>query len=382
MQAFLRQDSDDSHAPTAGLSRIVIVTDAWAPQVNGVVRTLERLAENLPAQGVEPVFITPADYRTWPMPTYPDIRLALAWPGSIRARIERLRPDHVHIATEGPLGIMARRACMALGLAFTTSYHTRFPEYLSARLPVPQAWTYRWLRNFHNASSGTLVATPSLQAELSARGFDRLRLWSRGVDTVQFDPVHRQETGLARPIMLSVGRVAVEKNLTAFLDLDIPGTKMVVGDGPERAALMARYPHVIFPGAKGGLELARLFASADVFVFPSLTDTFGNVILEALASGVPVAAYPVTGPVDIFADGRGGALSSDLGEAVRAALAIPGSEAREKALDYSWASCASIFMTHVRAARSQSANLAMSANLARNPTANSGRTTGQTRPAG
>lgn len=382
MKAFLRQDDPDSRAPQAGLSRILIVTDAWAPQVNGVVRTLERLAENLPAQGAEPVFITPADSRTCPMPTYPDIRLALAWPGSISNRIGRLRPDHVHIATEGPLGIMARRACMSLGLAFTTSYHTRFPEYLSARLPVPEAWAYRWLRRFHNASSGTLVATPSLMSELSARGFDRLKLWSRGVDTVQFDSVHRRETGLPRPIMLSVGRVAVEKNLTAFLDLDMPGTKMVVGDGPERASLMARYPHVLFPGAKQGEELSRLFASADVFVFPSLTDTFGNVILEALASGVPVAAYPVTGPVDIFSDGRGGALSSDLGQAVRAALAISGREAREKALEYSWASCASIFMGHVRAARSHIHPIpATSQHAARTP-APSGRPTGQTRPAG
>lgn len=354
MHPSLRQDDSQSRPSRTGLSRILIVTDAWAPQVNGVVRTLERLAENLPAQGAEPVFITPAEYRTIAMPTYPDIRLAFAWPGSVKARIARMAPDHVHIATEGPLGIMARRACLSLGMPFTTSYHTRFPEYLSARLPVPEAWTYRWLRAFHNAGSGTLVATPSLQAELSARGFDRLRLWSRGVDTRQFSPSHRTDTGLERPVMLSVGRVAVEKNLPAFLDLDLPGTKVVVGDGPDRAALMARYPKVIFTGAKGGDELARLFASADVFVFPSLTDTFGNVILEALASGVPVAAYPVTGPVDIFADGRGGALSLDLAQAIRSALAIPAREARQKALDYSWASCAAIFMNHVRAARAQS----------------------------
>lgn len=331
--------------------RVLMVTDAWHPQINGVVRTLERLAEHLPAQNAEAHFLSPQLFSTLPMPSYPDIRLALATPGQVADRIAAARPDHVHIATEGPLGIMARRICLSRGLIFTTSYHTRFPEYLRARLPIPESWTYRWLRRFHNAGAGTMVATPSLAADLAARGFQGLRLWTRGVDTEQFSPDRRGDLGLPRPVFLSVGRVAVEKNLSAFLDLDLPGSKIVVGDGPALAMLRARYPHVAFLGAKTGDELAAIYASADVFVFPSRTDTFGNVLLEALASGVPVAAYPVMGPVDIFADGRGGALSEDLRAAALIALDIPSETARAKAQDYSWATCAELFMSHARNAR-------------------------------
>ena len=246
------------------------------------------------------------------MPSYPDIRLALATPGRIAARIAAFKPDHIHIATEGPLGILARRYCLSRGRAFTTSYHTRFPEYIRDRVPVPEAWSYAWLRRFHNAGAGTLVAAPSLGAELTARGFDKIRQWTRGVDTTMFSPDRRKVLDLPRPIFLYVGRVAVEKNLPAFLDLDLPGSKVVVGDGPALTALEARYPQVNFLGVHSGAALANIYASCDAFVFPSRSDTFGIVLLEALASGLPVAAYNVTGPGDVFADGVGGVLSDDL----------------------------------------------------------------------
>jgi len=329
--------------------RVLVVTDAWKPQVNGVVRTLEKLAEALGGMGVETEFLSPDGHRTVPLPSYPDIRLAVATPGRVARRIVELQPDSIHIATEGPLGILARRHCVVRGIPFTTSYHTRFPEFLSARLPVPESWSYRWLRRFHNAGRGMLVATPSLRDELAGRGFENIRLWSRGVDTDLYRPDRRRDPGLPRPVFLNVGRVAVEKNLPAFLDLDLPGSKLVVGDGPDMARLKAAYPQVHFAGAKFGEELASIYASADAFVFPSRTDTFGNVLLEALASGCPVAAFPVTGPVDILADGRGGVLSHDLREAALAALATPRSEARAKAMTYSWRECARQFLSHLPA---------------------------------
>lgn len=275
--------------------RILMVTDAWRPQVNGVVHTLEQLSDALKSFDVEAQFLTPAAFRTLPLPTYPDIRLALTTPGNVARMIDAAAADHIHIVTEGPLGIMARRYCLAKGRPFTTSYHTRFPEYLSARLPVPEAWTYRWLRDFHNAGQGTLVATRSLADDLLARGFTALRPWTRGVDTNHFRPEKRIDLGFPRPVFLSVGRIAIEKNLPAFLDLDLPGSKIVVGEGPELARLKTRYPKAHFLGRRPNGELAEFYASADVFVFPSRTDTFGNVIIEALASGTPVAAYPVTG---------------------------------------------------------------------------------------
>jgi glycosyltransferase involved in cell wall biosynthesis len=330
--------------------RIMLVTDAWHPQINGVVRTLDRLAQELAADGHMVELLTPSGFRTVPLPSYSDIRLALATPNQIARRIEAARPDHVHIATEGPLGLLARRFCLARDVNFTTSYHTRFPEYLRARLPVPESWTYRWLRRFHNAGAGTLVATPSLAGELTQRGFTNVRLWTRGVDTRTYRPDRRPALDLPRPILLSVGRVAVEKNLPAFLDLDLPGSKVVVGDGPALATLQMQYPDVVFLGVKTGEELADIYASADLFVFPSRTDTFGIVLLEALASGLPVAAYPVTGPLDVLNDGLGGVLSEDLGQAVRAALTIPRGDARAKAMNYSWSSCRALFLRHVRAA--------------------------------
>jgi glycosyltransferase involved in cell wall biosynthesis len=333
--------------------RIMLVTDAWHPQINGVVRTLDRLAQELAADGHMVDLLTPAGFSTIPLPSYSDIRLALATPRQIARRIDAANPDHIHVATEGPLGFLARRFCLARSVSFTTSYHTRFPEYLRARLPVPESWTYRWLRRFHNAGAGTLVATPSLAAELTQRGFTNVRLWTRGVDTQTYRPDRRPVLDLPRPILLSVGRVAVEKNLPAFLELDLPGSKVVVGDGPALAALKGQYPDAVFLGARTGEELADIYASADLFVFPSRTDTFGIVLLEALASGLPVAAYPVTGPLDVLGDGLGGALSEDLGQAARAALAIPRGDARTKAMSYSWSSCAKLFLRHVRTAHGE-----------------------------
>jgi glycosyltransferase involved in cell wall biosynthesis len=333
--------------------RILIVTDAWHPQVNGVVRTLDRVAEEVRAMGHTVGVLTPNEFRTVPMPSYPEIRLAVTPPGAVARHISAFGPDHLHIATEGPLGQAARRACLNRGWSFTTSYHTRFPEYLRARLPVPESWTYAFLRRFHNAGRGTLVATASLRAELAGRGFNKLRPWTRGVDAELYHPRAESVLDLPRPIFLSVGRVAVEKNIEAFLTLDLPGTKVIVGEGPARAALQARFPQAVFLGKHTGEDLARLYASADVFVFPSLTDTFGIVVLEALASGVPVAAYPVTGPIDVLAGTEAGALDEDLGAACLRALNLPREAARELALRHSWRECARMFLDEmVKAAAS------------------------------
>jgi glycosyltransferase involved in cell wall biosynthesis len=347
----------ENHSAGSEPRRILIVTDAWHPQINGVVRTLERLSEELEARGCVVEWLTPQGFWNLPLPSYADIRLALAAPARVAERIREARPNCIHIATEGPLGILARRYCLRHGLAFTTSYHTRFPEYLSARAPVPESWAYAWLSRFHNASNGTMVATPSLAAELTARGFRHVKLWTRGVDTSLYRPDRPQVLDLPRPIFLSVGRVAVEKNLPAFLDLDLPGSKVVVGDGPDLKRLRAAYPDAVFLGAKTGEDLADIYASADVFVFPSRTDTFGIVLLEALASGLPVAAYPVTGPIDVLGDGLGGVLSQDLRQAALSALDVCRDAARAKALTYSWATCAELFLEHTGAAHIDPADM-------------------------
>lgn len=328
--------------------RVLIVTDAWLPQVNGVVRTLTRLAQVLADQGVEARFLTPDGFRSLPLPFYREIRVALTTTGQVARRIASVAPDYIHIATEGPLGWLARRACLAEGLAFTTSYHTKFPEYLSARVPVPERWSYALMRKFHNAGQGVMVATPSLGSDLARLGFTNIRPWTRGIDADLFHPRQRESLGLPGPIFLCVGRVAVEKNLPAFLDLDLPGSKVVVGDGPELASLKERYPAVHFLGARSMAELPRIYASADVFVFPSRTDTFGNVLLEAMASGCPVAAFPVTGPLDVVGDG--GVLSEDLREAALGALDVSREAARAEALPYSWPECARQFLDHLRSA--------------------------------
>ncbi len=326
--------------------RVLVATDAWHPQVNGVVRTYERLAQEAPKLGFEVIFLAPSLFRTLPCPTYPEIRLALVTPGAITRHMEQMRPDFIHIATEGPIGFMTRHYCRKTRRPFTTSYHTRFPEYVSARLPVPEDWCYSLQRRFHNGAAGAFIAAPSVAAELKARGFERLMLWSRGVDTELFRPRNVRLFG-DESVFLYVGRIAVEKNIKAFLDLDLPGRKVLVGGGPQAAELERLYPDALFAGPMHGEELAQAYASADVFVFPSLTDTFGLVLLEALASGVPVAAYPASGPRDVLTDPRVGVLSSDLREAALRALRLDRGAAREHALLYSWENSARQFMDNM-----------------------------------
>ncbi|UFN47139.1 glycosyltransferase family 1 protein [Roseomonas sp. OT10] len=332
----------DGGASSAGLSagaRIVIVTDAWTPQVNGVVRTLSTVAGHLRRRGDAVEVIGPDRFRTLPLPGYPGIRLAVAPRRRLARMLDGIAPQAVHIATEGPLGWAARRLCLERGWPFTTSFHTKFPDYLWARARVPLAWSWAMLRRFHAPAVATLVATPSLQRELEAQGFHGLRRWTRGVDLERFRPEPRDPwEGLPRPVFLSVGRVAVEKNLEAFLSLDLPGSKVVVGDGPQRAALAARFPGAVFVGQRQGGSLAASYAGADVFVFPSRTDTFGLVLLEALASGTPVAAYPVTGPLDVLggAGERVGLLHEDLRAACLGALEADRGACRRHALRWSW----------------------------------------------
>lgn len=326
--------------------RVLVATDAWHPQVNGVVRTYERLALEAPKQGWEVSFLAPNLARTLPCPTYPEIRLSLVTPGAISRHVDAVRPDFIHIATEGPIGLMTRRYCRKMHRSFTTSYHTRFPEYVSARLPIPEEWCYVLQRRFHNGAAGIFVATKSVADDLSARGFERLMPWSRGVDTELFRPRKVRLYGEKR-VFLYVGRVAVEKNIKAFLDLDLPGRKVVIGSGPQAGELTRAYPDVVFPGHKEGEELAQAYASADVFVFPSLTDTFGLVLLEALASGVPVAAYPVSGPRDVITDPRAGVLGPDLRTAALAALKLDRGAARSHALTYSWENSARQFIENM-----------------------------------
>src|ERR1700724_392791 len=326
--------------------RILIATDAWHPQVNGVVRTLTTMADAARALGVEVSFLTPQSFRTFAMPSYPDLRLALPYSAKIARLIADARPDSIHIATEGPIGLSVRRHCRKHGLPFTTSFHTRFPEYISARMPVPESWIWAALRRFHGTSQAVMAATPALAGELRARGFRNVVLWPRGVDTGLFHP-RVADLGLPRPIFLCVGRVAVEKNLEAFLDLELPGTKVIVGDGPARAALVRKYPQAVFLGARQGEALAEAYAAADVFVFPSKTDTFGLVLLEALASGVPVAAFPVTGPRDVIGNAPVGALRDDLQEACLAALKLSPQACLEFAAKHTWEASARAFVENI-----------------------------------
>lgn len=327
--------------------RILIVTDAWHPQVNGVVRTLTILKQHLNDAGHETITISPEQFRSVPCPTYPEIRLAL-FPGRKMGRtIESFRPCVVHIATEGPLGLTARRYCVNRGIPFTTAFHTKFPEYLAARTRIPASLTYRGMRWFHKPSSAVMVATQTIESELARHGFRNIKRWSRGVDTNLFKPRDKGFLTLPRPIALYVGRVAVEKNIEAFLALPEPRSKVVVGDGPQRDALAAKYPDVMFVGLKEGEELARYFAAADVFVFPSLTDTFGLVLLEALACGVPVAAYPVAGPLDVIGDAPVGCLHKDLAVAVREALKASPDACLAHARRYSWEASAQQFLANV-----------------------------------
>jgi glycosyltransferase involved in cell wall biosynthesis len=331
--------------------RILVATDAWHPQVNGVVRSLTMMAEAAKVFGVEFSFLTPQSFRTVALPSYPDLRVALPYPAKIARLIADARPDSIHIATEGPIGLSVRRYCRNQGLPFTTSFHTRFPEYISARLPVRESWIWAALRRFHGASQAVMAATPALADELRMRGFRNVVLWPRGVDTRLFHP-RASDLGLPRPVFLCVGRVAVEKNLEAFLDLDLPGSKVIVGDGPALPALVRKYPQAVFLGARQGEELAQAYAAADVFVFPSKTDTFGLVLLEALASGVPVAAFPVTGPRDVIGSAPVGALNDDLQAACLSALTISPRACLEFAAGHTWEASARAFVKNIAEVRS------------------------------
>jgi glycosyltransferase involved in cell wall biosynthesis len=328
--------------------RILVATDAWSPQVNGVVRTLQSLAANVRKLGAEIEFLTPEGFRTFPLPTYRSVRCAVPTSREIARRIERAAPDALHIATEGPIGHVVRRYCLVRKVPFTTSYMTRFPEYVSARLPVPLSWSYAVLRRFHAAAVTTMVSTQTLLEELGYRGFRHLAMWTRGVDTDLFRPERATELDLPRPIFVSVGRIAVEKNLTAFLALDLPGSKAVIGDGPQVGELQRRFPHTYFLGQLQGEILAAHLAAADVFVFPSRTDTFGLVQLEALACGVPVAAHAVPGPQDVIGGNPVGVLDEDLRSACLKALTISRADCRAFALTRSWEHSARQFISHCR----------------------------------
>ncbi|PHS71509.1 MAG: alpha-mannosyltransferase [Methylophaga sp.] len=327
--------------------KIAIVTDAWEPQVNGVVRTLKQTFNHLVEMGHEVYMVTTEGHRTIPCPSYPSIPLAL-FPGKkVSGDLAAINADAIHIATEGPLGIAARHWCLQNKINFTTSYHTQFPEYLRLRVPIPMSCTYSWFKRFHSKAVRTLVPTESMQKQLQQRGFNNVYVWGRGVDTEIFTPEDPQQIDLPRPIALYMGRVSVEKNIEDFLQQDLPGSKVVVGDGPDLERLKQRYPNVLFTGAKFGKELASWVATADVFVFPSKTDTFGLVLLEAMACGVPIAAYPVTGPKDVVMNGVTGILDEDLGKAVGQALQLNPQDCIDYARKNSWQACSEVFANYM-----------------------------------
>ncbi len=333
------------------MKTILIVTDAWHPQVNGVVRTLDKLASHLRARGFNVEFLEPSAFNTFPLPTYGEIRVSIAGPRKIRQRVEAIAPHYIHIATEGPLGILARRYCIKNNLAFSTSFHTQYPEYLRARMPVSLKLSYAILRKFHRAAKHCLVTSKTVSQRLKSHGFENIATWSLGVDLETFNPKYRDETApefdLPRPIFLYVGRVSVEKNIEAFLKIDLPGSKIVVGDGPLLAQLEKQYADVTFAGTKHGEELSKYYASADCFVFPSRTDTFGLVLLEAMASGLPVAAYPVQGPLDVVGGEGAGILDEDLALAAIKAVKIPRKFCRDYARKFTWQACTEQFLDNL-----------------------------------
>jgi glycosyltransferase involved in cell wall biosynthesis len=331
------------------MARVLIATDAWHPQVSGVVRTLDTTARVLRDWGHAVEVVEPSPYWSVPFPFYPDVPMCLPRAGRVYERVAQFRPDHVHISTEGGIGLLVRRFCRKSGWRFTTSYHTRFPEYLRRLTHLPEPITYRFLKWFHRRSAALMVATPSLERELAGRGFTpAMKRWSRGVDLDIFRPRPKGETGYKRPILLYVGRVSHEKGIEDFLRLKVPGTKLVVGDGPARARLEKRYPDAVFLGYRSGQPLGEVYSSADLFVFPSKTDTFGMVVIEALASGLPVAAYPVTGPGDIITDEKLGALDNDLGNAVGRALATGDpADCVAEGRKYTWENCTSQFLANL-----------------------------------
>ncbi|SMC52655.1 glycosyltransferase family 4 protein [Polynucleobacter kasalickyi] len=328
--------------------KILIITDAWEPQINGVVRTLKQTKRELEEMGHVVDILSPLEFKTIPCPTYPDISLSI-FPGrKIARRIKLFKPDALHISTEGPLGLAARSYAVRNKLPFSTAYHTRFPEYVKARTGIPVAVTYKFLKWFHRKSLAVMAPTPTVKKDLESYGFTNVVLWSRGVDLSRFEVKTSDKLSGTRPIFLNVGRVAVEKNIEAFLALDLPGSKVVIGDGPSLPYLKEKYPMVQFLGAKEQSQLPEYYCSADVFVFPSKTDTFGLVLLEAMACGLPVAAYPVTGPIDVIGQSESGALRENLEEACLAALKISKAEARKYAEGFSWQAATEQFVKHLQ----------------------------------
>ncbi len=330
--------------------RVAIITDAAPPQVNGVVRTLGKLGEELKKLGHEAHYITPDLFHTIPLPSYKEIRIALFAKRRVSKMLDELAPDAIHIATEGPLGLAARKYCIKNGKPFTTSFHTRFPEYLHARIRLPMSWTYALIRRFHAPAFSVMAATPILKQELEGRGFRNIRIWSRGVDADLFYPrpgLQSDIDPLPRPHWLYVGRVAVEKNIDAFLELDLPGTKIIVGDGPRLDFLKKKFTKAVFKGGLYGETLAEAYAAADCFVFPSKTDTFGLVLIEALASGTPVAAYPVQGPLDVIGDAPVGKLDNNLRTACLEALKADRTACLDYAAHFSWAACTNQFLSNL-----------------------------------
>ena len=328
--------------------RLLLATDAWAPQVNGVVVSIGNTIDCLRREGHEVQLIEPRQFRSIPCPTYPEIRLSLRPARGVARAIEQFCPDAIHIATEGPIGLATRRYCVRNGLSFTTAYHTRFPQYVRARVPIPVAWTYRWLRWFHGPSAAVMTATPAMREDLARWNIANLVHWGRGVDPTLFRPCFRIAPGYPQPLFLYVGRVSVEKNIDAFLSLDLPGTKLVVGDGPDRQRLQRKFPQAIFVGMKGGSELAGYYQMADVFVFPSLTDTFGLVLAEAMACGTPVAAFPVAGPIDVVTEPRAGVLDADLLWACLSALRLDRDDVARFGRTFSWDAATREFLQHVK----------------------------------
>ena len=328
------------------MKKIAIVTDAWHPQINGVVTTLTRTINHLQQFGYQVLAITPELFTSVPCPSYNEISLALTSPRSLERTLSSYGPNSIHIATEGPLGWAARSVCKKHNFSFSTSYHTRFPEYVRLRWPIPLKFTYRIVRSFHQAADRTMVATRSLMEELSGRGFNNLVHWSRGVDTDLFKPLENKQRN-EPPVFIYLGRVAVEKNIEAFLSLDLPGRKRVIGDGPAREELSRKYPDTDFVGYKTGQDLVDVLCRGDVMVFPSLTDTFGVVMLEAMASGLPVAAFPVTGPSEIVKNGINGYLDNDLQQAAIRALDVTPAACRDFAMNHTWESCSKQFLSNL-----------------------------------
>jgi glycosyltransferase involved in cell wall biosynthesis len=329
--------------------KIAFITDAWHPQINGVVTTIDKTCQLIKDQGNQLLMITPDQFITVPCPSYPSIKLAVWCYPKVKKLLDNFAPERIHIATEGPLGLAARKYCLKNKLAFTTSFHTMFAEYTHMRFKVPITWGYSLLRWFHKPASRTMVATAKVEDDLVKWGFPREKFvrWSRGVDADRFKPRDKDYLPYPRPISMFVGRVAVEKNIEAFLALKIPGTKVVVGDGPSLIPLKKQFPDAIFAGFETGEPLAKTMAAADVFVFPSRTDTFGIVMLDALACGVPVAAYPVQGPLDVLIDNKTGCMRENLEEAFYAALKLSSEDCRQQALQYSWKNCSAQFLNNL-----------------------------------